>query len=113
MTEKMEFIPPKSPEFIIQIGEKAVSLTWDNSRLYLFPERYAYMNHLYIPHDDEPEEAICMFGNAKMFKKMFKNSWPTTFAPYPNEQDREVYMSYTTSTFDEEWDEYNKGEQDG
>lgn len=85
-------IPRESPTVNALIAKKAIGLTWYNTALYRFSERYKHIDHINIRVDEN--EKYNVFGSPALMQILEEKQFPLMIAQEPSDNDIESYLRY-------------------
>lgn len=110
--QREELIPRVSPVIKLKMGEKAIDMTYNNTRIYLFPKLYKAMNHVFVVTDPEIPSGYFLWAdqNPDLIEQLAAKDYPSTRDPFPSDKDVESYLKHQEAVLEKELSEFKGGE---
>jgi hypothetical protein len=91
-----------SPVIKLELTEgHAVDMTYANTRMFLFREPYALMNHLFYTKPDRMSGMYVFVGQA-LLEEFFTKQYPQCHEPYPSDGDILAFRTWERRNLDAE-----------
>lgn len=90
--EQKYSIERNSPTIKASFGLGIIALTWYNTSLYRFPQKYQHIDHIH--YIDEEKQRYNIFGNPELMNILQRENFPVMTAQEPSDNDIESYFEY-------------------
>lgn len=97
----------RSPVVSVEINGQTEQLTYENTRLRIFSDQWAYLNH--IEWINKNGELGGYMAPAEIFNNLIDKNFPHDFTPIPTDEDKDWYVTGQMQSIDLEID-YLEGE---